>query len=325
MTENKEQPSKYNDPARNQDPVRNQDPARKHGPFDRALVRQRRGRAQRLSAVLKDGRFLYRRCAEDAAERVLDVSRNFERTLIIGDRDLAALVATRLGEKIGSIIYVDHTNCAADLDVICDEEALPFKAESFDLVINLLTLHGVNQVPQALARMKTLLRPDGFFMAAFFGGETLGALRHVIYAAEDEIYGRVSPRISSMIRLDQAASLLSASGMTMPVADRDVVSVRYSALTTLYADLRLMGETNILTDRMGVPVSRGFFKKIESIYKAQQGDAPEKYDGLGKYIVGFEIIWLTGWAPHPDQPKALKPGSAKMKLSDALGVAEEKL
>ena len=294
------------------------------GPFDRALVRKRRGRAQRLDTELKAGRFLFSRCAEDAVERFLDVSRDFEHTLIIGDRDLARQVVAgleeKLGqEKLGQVVYVDHTNHHTGLDVICDEEALPFKPESFDLVVNLLSLHGVNQVPRALVGMKTLLKPDGFFVSALFGGETLGALRHVMYAAEDEIYGRVSPRISAMIRLDQAASLLSASGFTMPVADRDVVCVAYSALDKLYADLRFMGESNVLAERMCAPVSRRFFKRVAEIYKTQHSDK------LGKYMVGFEIIWLSGWAAHPDQPKALKPGSAKIKLADALGVTEGKL
>jgi len=296
-----------------------QDKNAKKGPFDRALVRHRRGRAQKLAQKLSGDRFLFERCAADVVERVLDVRRNFKRTLLIGDQSLAQNIVDKLGDKIGHPVCVNHTAGFVGLDIVCDEEALPFKPESFDLVINLLTLHAVNEVPQVLAKTRSLLRPDGLFLAAFFGGETLSALRHVMYAAEDKLYGRVSPRVSSMITLDLATSLLSSSGFTMPVADRDMVNVLYGDLKKLYADLRLMGETNVLAVRANTPVSRRFFNEIETIYKRDHSTE------AGKFAVKFEIIWLTGWAPHPDQPKPLKPGSAKMKLADVLGVQEKKL
>ena len=287
--------------------VKQQDEKSSGGPFDRALVRHRKRRAQKL---LGD-RFLYARCADDVVERVLDVKRQFQNTLLIGAPDITQNIVERLGNKIGHTISVS--------DVVCDEEVLPFKPESFDLVLNLLTLHAVNEVPQVLLKTRSILKPDGLFLAAFFGGETLSVLRHVMYAAEDKFYGRVSPRISSMITLDLATSLLSRSGFTMPVADRDVVNVSYNNLGTLYTDLRLMGETNVLAVRANTPVSRRFFNEVETIYKLDHST------DAGKFAVKFEIIWLTGWAPHPDQPKPLKPGSAKTKLADALGVQEEKL
>lgn len=285
-------------------------------PFDRALVRKRRARGMRTN--MGGDNFLYARIADDMAARVLDVSRNFERVLMLGNGDLCQLVRAKLGAKLGHIIYADHTNILDNLDIVCDEEALPFQPESFDLVLNLLSLHGVNQVPQALTAARKLLKPDGLFIATLFGGSTLGELRRVLYVAEDEIYGRVSPRVSSMVRLDQASALLSAGGFTLPVADRDVVLVKYTKLETLYADLRRMGETNILSARSRASVSRRFFAKVEQIYERDHLDA-------GKYKVSFETLWLTGWAPHPGQPKPLKPGSATSRLADALGVEEEKL
>ncbi len=284
------------------------------GPFDRPLVKQRRGRAQNISG----DRFLYARIARDAVSRVLDVSRKFHRTLILGDRHLTHLVAQNLEIKTGTTIYADFTAHSNGLDVVCDEEALPFKMESFDLIISLMTLHGVNQVPAALARIKNLLEPDGLFIGALFGGQTLSELRRAIYMAEERIYGRVSPRISSMIRLDQAASLLAGSGFALPVADRDLITVKYTALSKLYADLRLMGETNGLLARDTSALSARFFKLVEKIYGREHGSAPSRFD------VSFEILWLTGWAPHPAQPKPLTPGSAQTKLADALGVQEER-
>lgn len=284
-------------------------------PFERAVVRRRRGRGQNMGG----GSFLYVRYAEDMAARILDVSRNFDHVLMLGNTGLCRQVAEMISAKYGHIVYGDHSTNPAGLGVICDEEALPFKPGSFDLVLSLLSLHGVNRVPEALARMQTLLKPDGLFIAALFGGSTLGELRRVLYAAEDEIYGRVSPRVSAMIRLDQATSLLSASGFTLPVADRDVLSVKYAKLETLYADLRRMGETNILSARHMSSLSQRFFVRADQVYKR------DHCDSAGKFIVSFETLWLTGWAPHPDQPKPLKPGSATSRLADALGVKEEKL
>ncbi len=285
------------------------------GPFDRPLVKQRRGRAQKLAG----DRFLYTRCAEDAVSRVLDVKRKFGRTLLLGDKHLTRLVADKLVAKTGQTICADYTAQISGLDVVCDEQALPFKQGSFDLILNLLTLQGVNQVPDVLAHIKTLLKPDGLFVGALFGGHTLSELRRAVYGAEEQIYGRVSPRVSSMIKLDQITSLLGACGFALPVADRDVVTVKYGALAKLYADLRLMGETNILLARDKLPLSNRFFQQVEDVYRRDHSDH------LGKLNVSFEILWITGWGPHPDQPKPLKPGSARTKLADALGVPENKI
>jgi len=282
-----------------------------NSPFDCSLVRHRKRRAQKLADKLSGDRFLYTRCVDDVVERVLDVRRQFQNTLLIGATEITQNVAERLGDKIGHTLSIN--------DIVCDEDALPFQPESFDLVINLLTLHAVNEVPQILAKTRSLLKPDGLFLAAFFGGETLSALRHVMYGAEDKLYGRVSPRVSSMITLDLATTLLSSNGFSMPVTDRDIVNVSYKSLDTLYRDLRLMGETNVLAERANTPVSRRFFHEVEAIYKRDHSTKS------GKYAVTFEIIWLAGWAPHPDQPKPLKPGSAKVKLAEALGVQEGKL
>ena len=288
-------------------------------------MRQRRGRAQKAHRDAKQNqsdRFLYDRIVGDTAERILDVNRSFPHVLLLGDTDLTRALANLLGDKFGFCVFADHSHYSGanvSCEVICDEEHLPFRAGSFDLVVNLLSLHGVNHVPQVLAQFKTLLKPDGLMMCCAFGGQTLSALRSVFYEAEDMLYGRVSPRISSMIRLDQATALLQGAGYTLPVTDRDLVRVSYRALHTLYQDLRAMGETNVLTARAPFPVSRRFFELVELIYKRDQSNE------AGKFIAQFEILWLTGWAPHPSQQKPLKPGSAKTSLADALGVSETKL
>lgn len=283
--------------------------------FDRRLIRARRTRGAKQSG----DPFLYNRVADDAVERVLDVNRTFERCLLFGSREISEIIEDRASEKLGHVVRADHTNLATGLDLICDEEALPFAANSFDFVYSGLSLHGVNAIPKMLMDVRRLLRPDGLFICTLFGGETLRALRHAMYEAEDQSLGRVSPRISPMIDLQQAAGLLQKAGFSMPVVDRDLVRVSYGSLSGLFGDLARMGERNALIERARSGASKHLFDNLSQIYERDHKNA------RGKLGVGFDIVWMTGWTPHPDQPKPLKPGSAKTRLSEALGVKEHKL
>lgn len=284
-------------------------------PFDRKLLRVRRERGSRMG----EDRFLYKRVADDAVERVLDINREFERSLLIGDAEISETLVNTVGHKLGHIVRVDYTNGVPDLDIVADEERLPFIENSFDFIFSGLGLHAVNAVPQTLMSIKRLLKPDGLFIAALFGGTTLSELRHALYEAEDMTRGEVSPRVSPMIDVQQAAGLLQKSGFTMPVVDRDKVSVNYRSLDDLYADLRSMGETSILAARSRKGASKSLFDALKQIYQRdhKQND--------GRLKASFDILWMTGWSPHESQPKPLKPGSAKARLSDALGVKEQKL
>ena len=284
--------------------------------FDRRLVRARKARGQKLAI----DPFLELRAADDIAERLLDVNRQFSSALIMGSPAISKRIIQIAGDKLGSVVQADFSSCPQGLDVICSETSLPFKPQSFDLVISALGLHKINHVPQALMGMKSLLKPDGLFIAGLFGGDTLRELRYALYAAEEMVYGQVSPRISPMITLQQAANLLQKSGFSMPVVDRDYVKVTYKTLPSLYQDLRKMGETNALIGRSRTAVSKRFFTKLEGLYKQNHLDK-----NTGNLKAGFDILWLTGWATHPDQPKPLKPGSAKSSLADALGVKEQKI
>lgn len=286
--------------------------------FDTACVRVRRGKGQKLAGS-NDDPYLLVRCAEDAVERILDINREFSRTLIFANIEISKLIKARTEYKLGHIICVDHTSHPNGLDLVCRETALPFAPHSFDLVINCLSLHTVNNVQHALMEIKTLLKPDGVFIGALFGGETLGALRHALYETEDTLYNRVTPRVSPMISLQQAAKLLQSSGFTMPVSDRDLVQTHYASLSSLFYDLRRMGETNTLLGKTNTPVSKRFFEMLTHIYTRDHAN------NAGKLIVKFDILWLTGWVHHKDQPKPLKPGSATTRLSDVLGVPESKL
>jgi len=163
------------------------------------------------------------------------------------------------------------------------------------------------------------LKPDGLFLGAMFGGATLTELRQSLYGSEDTLYGGITPRVSPMVDFTQGAALLQRAGFALPVVDSDKVSVNYSNPMRLFTDLKSMAETNALVARSSKPVSKRFLTKTAQIYTEQFSNAD------GKAVASFEILWLTGWANHPDQQKPLKPGSAKTRLADALGVKETKL
>ncbi|MEE9347030.1 MAG: methyltransferase domain-containing protein [Robiginitomaculum sp.] len=281
--------------------------------FDRALIAARR-------AAMGNDLFLLERCARDAAERLLDINRNFKAALIIGNSAFTdALLAGLPDGKIKSLTRADHTSRPPNGVIAIDEEALPFAPESFDLIVNGLTLHQINDLPGALLQIKAALRPDGLFIGAMFGGATLTELRQTLYMAEEQIYGRVTPRVSPMADFSQAAALLQRAGFALPVVDSDRFTVHYKDPMRLLSDLKAMGETNALTKRSRMPVSKRFLTALRAAYLEHYANDD------GKARASFEILWLTGWSPHESQQKPLKPGSAKMRLADALGAVETKV
>lgn len=281
--------------------------------FDRDLIKRRRAR-------MKADHFLLARCADDAAERLLDVNRNFSNALILGNPQFArALIGQLPVDKIADMTSADFSAAPESGVIFADEESLPFEAEQFDLIISALGLHHVNDLPGALVQINRALKPDGLFIGAMFGGATLTQLRQSLYGAEDALYGGITPRVSPMADFQQAAGLLQRAGFALPVVDTDKVSVNYANPGRLFTDLKAMAETNALTARSRKPVSKRFLAKTAQIYSEQFSNAD------GKAVASFEILWLTGWAKHPDQQKPLRPGSAKTRLADALGVTETKL
>ena len=182
-----------------------------------------------------------------------------------------------------------------------------------------MSLHWSNDPVGQLIQMRRALRPDGLMIAAMFGGQTLAELRDVLSRAEVEITGGLSPRIAPMGEIRDLGGLLQRDGLTMPVADSERLPVTYTDAVALMHDLRAMGETNILADRRRVGLSKAFLQRILDLYAS---DYPAED---GRIRATFEIVFLTGWAPSPDQPKALRPGSAKKRLADALAVPEHKL
>jgi SAM-dependent methyltransferase len=281
--------------------------------FDRALLRQRRRRA----AALGPATFLLDRVAEDLADRLAAVLRRFELAVDLGTPGDAVRAALARLDSIGKIVAADVLPGPAHGEtIVADGEALPFADATLDLVVSALALQFVNDLPGVLVQIRRALKPDGLFLAALIGGETLHELRFSFAAAESEVEGGISPRVAPFADLRDLGALLQRAGFALPVTDVDRLTVRYDSVFNLMHDLRRMGATNALLARRRVPLKRATLLRMAEIYQQRFAD-PD-----GRVRATFEIVWLSGWAPHPDQQQPLKPGSATTRLADALGTRE---
>jgi len=284
--------------------------------FDRALIRARRGRA----ALLGPATFLLDRVADDLAERLGAVLRRFDLALDLGTPGEQIREALHRLGSVATIVTADAMPAASAKRtpplVTADEEALPFRDGSLDLVVSALALQFVNDLPGAFVQIRRALKPDGLFLAALIGGDTLTELRQSFADAESEMEGGVSPHVAPFADLRDLGALLQRAGFALPVTDTDRVTVRYDSAFSLMHDLRRMGATNALLDRRRAPLRRATLTRMAEIY------AQRFADNDGRVRATFEIVWLSGWAPHPDQQQPLKPGSAQARLADALGTRE---
>jgi SAM-dependent methyltransferase len=275
--------------------------------FDSQAYRSRRARAATLDGDI----FLAQDVAAHVAERLGAINRHFTRGLDLHSR--AALFPT-LQPFADSWV---RTGFAWDRpSVIADEEMLPFAEGSFDVVTSILSLHAVNDLPGTLVQIRRMLKPDGVFIAGLFGGETLQELKLAFAAAEAEILGGVSPRVSPFGDVRELGGLLQRAGFALPVADVERTVVRYRDIARLFTDLAL-GRTNVLVGRRSGFLSRRMLQAVSAEYAARFADAE------GRVAASFDIVFLTGWAPHESQQKPLAPGSAKARLAEALGTEEK--
>jgi SAM-dependent methyltransferase len=287
--------------------------------FDRALLRRRRERIARIADQhARDPRrdFLFAESGERMLDRLDDVTRRFPVALDLGSRDglLGRLLQGRGG--IETLIQGDLSLGLlrqADGRVLqLDEEALPFAPESFDLVLANLALHWTNDLPGALAQVRQVLKPDGLFLGALFGAGTLGELRTVLMEAEIAETGGASARVSPFADLRDAAGLLQRAGFALPVADVETVTVTYAGMMPLLADLRAMGEANILDARLKRPTRRAVIARAAALYQEKFATAD------GRIPASFRLIFLTGWAPHESQQQPARRGSGQVNLGEAL-------
>jgi SAM-dependent methyltransferase len=309
--------------------------------FDRMLLRARRRRAEALGAAT----FLLDRVAEDLGERLAPVLRQFDLALDLGTPGDAVARVLAASGKVGAIITADalarvtrgsagsppaHSRASGNPEsgsplsrrraesciVAADEEMLPFGEATLDLVVSALALQFVNDLPGTLVQICRALKPDGLFLAALMAGDTLTELRQAFAAAEAEIENGISPRVAPFADLRDLGALLQRAGFALPVSDVERVTVRYSTPFALMHDLRRMGATNALIERSRRPLRRATLLRMAEIYGERFADAD------GRIRATFDIVWLSGWAPHESQQKPLRPGSAQRRLADALHTTE---
>jgi SAM-dependent methyltransferase len=288
--------------------------------FDRELLRRRLDRA---APGYAGADFLKRRAAGDIVMRLEAIMRDFPRAVDLGARNGAfaqALAKSDAAARVGLLVEADLSGAMlagrAGMRIVADEERLPFAPASLDLIVSSLSLHWANDVVGALVQARLALKPDGLFIGALFGGATLTELRQSLTAAELELTGGAGPRVSPFADPSDAAGLLQRAGFALPVADVDRVRVRYDHPLKLMADLRRMGETSVLAERHPRPLTRKVLARAFEIYQRDFA-GPD-----GRIAATFEILTLTGWSPSEIQQKPLRPGSARMRLADALGGEE---
>jgi SAM-dependent methyltransferase len=275
-------------------------------PFDRALRRLRRDRA---AASAGDADYLLSHAADELMHRLGAVTRPFSRALVLGNG--SPMLAEALAERGLSVTAADAGRRFAAGGVQCDEDRLPFAEVAFDLVCSIGVLDSVNDLPGALALVRRALRPDGLFLGAMAGAGSLPRLRRAMHAAEEAEGAPASPRVHPQIDLRAAGDLLARAGFALPVADAETLTVRFPSLAALVTDLRAMAATNILHARSKRPIGRLGLAAAMADFAAQA-------DEDGKTGERFEILYLIGWAPSPDQPRPARRGTATSSLADAL-------
>lgn len=259
----------------------------------------RLGRA-RARAQLGVAGFLHDEAKAELQERLIDVNRRFT----------APALVTPFPDTWADLMPNGR--------IVIPDEVLDLAPGAHDLVVHAMSLHWADDPVGQIVQCRRALRPDGLFLSAAFGGETLTELRQALAQAEVETLGGLSPRVAPMAEIRDMGALLQRAGLALPVADRLPKIVTYANAFALMADLRAMGETNALKDRHRNPVPRRLFTHLATVY----GQRFPAHDDPARIRATFELIFLSGWAPHDSQQKPLRPGAAKARLADALGTSE---
>ncbi len=263
---------------------------------DLAALTRNRARARKNPAM-----FLQTAVADDLQLRLNEINRPFTNVAIV----------TAWPE-----IWQDRFPNAI---LLPDDPVLGFTSTDYDLVIHAMGLNWANDPVGQMIQCQRVLRPDGLFLGAGLGGQTLHELRRVLAQAEIQVTGGLSPRVAPMAEIRDLGVLVQRAGLALPVADSDTYTVTYADMRALMHDLRAMGETNALAARLRHASRRAVFEVAQDLY-ATHFAMPD-----GRIPATFEVVVLTGWAPAPDQQKPLRPGSATSRLADALGATETPL
>ncbi|WP_336294015.1 methyltransferase domain-containing protein [Bartonella sp. CB169] len=284
-----------------------------HFIFDHDRIEQFRKRAFQKATEKCD--FLLSYVAEDLHKRLSTVDRLFTLALDLHSHTDLAAQALLKSSKVHSIERAETNMLYQSHDKkfhLRHREFLDFPQHYCDLIVSLLSLQLTNDTPGVFNQIKNILKPDGLFLAAMVGAGTLAELRECLLEAEIEIYGGTSPRIYPFADIRDVGALLQRAGFALPVADTENITIRYNTMFDLMRDLKAMGMQNALINRSRRPVSKRFFIRAAEIY-AQRFSDPD-----GRIRAHFSFIWLSGWAPHPNQQKPIQPGSAQISLADVL-------
>lgn len=289
--------------------------------FDPAVIRRLRDRA---APGWAENAFLHDHVADGLIDRLADIARPFAQVAELGAQ--GGTLARRLVGTRGIETYIAVEPSARQVGTLSrlpgltvvrgDEELPPLGDESVDMILSLLTLQTANDLPGALIQANRALRPDGLFLAALLGGDSLTELRETLLAAEIQVSGGASPRVAPMVALRDLGALMQRAGFALPVVDHDRITVTYDHPLKLVADLRAMGLTLATQTRNRAVPPRAFWPTVASLYRDRFGQAD------GRVPATFEILWALGWAPAEGQPRPLRPGSARNSLASALGSQE---
>lgn len=280
--------------------------------FDRRLVATRLAAAPRRQPPTGPADFILGRALDDLADRLAAVTRHFATGAALADPTGAVAATLAASGRCETVLALSpvQTPAATAPYAVADEERLPLAAAGLDLAASILSLQTVNDLPGALIQARRALKPDGLYLAALIGGDTLTELRQVLLEAELEEMGGASPRVAPFVDVRTLGSLMQRAGFNLIVTDADRFTVRYASFPALVADLRAMAATNPLAERRRLP--RRVVARAAQLYADRFADADSKLR------VTVEIVSASGWAPHADQPKPARRGSATMHLGDAL-------
>ncbi|MCI5049829.1 MAG: methyltransferase domain-containing protein [Rickettsiales bacterium] len=281
--------------------------------FNRRLLRKQRNRA---AGSIASADFLMKEVAERLADRLDDMAREFPIAIDLGAHHGVLQTALKDRGKIHHLIQTDLSDRmiaqAVGERVVCDEEWLPFKDQSVDLVISGLSLQWVNDLPGTLIQIRRILKPDGLFLCILPGALTLHELRESLAHAEMALRGGISPRVAPMLEVRDAGALLQRAGFALPVVDSDMLQIRYPNALRLWHELRAMGAGNCLADRDNKIPPRDLFANAAAHY------AEHHLDDEGHIIASVELLTLTAWSPHASQQQPAKRGSGQVSLGEVL-------
>jgi SAM-dependent methyltransferase len=278
--------------------------------FNRGLLQKRRDQA---AMHFEKHDFLNREITLRLLDNLQDIKRDFNTILNMNGHPEP--ISQHFKDKIifQQDLSLSMLKASPFTKIHADEEFLPFQDHSLELVFSALNLHWVNDLPGALIQIFKSLKPDGLFIGAAFGGETLYELRSAMMKAGIDVLGGTRPHISPFMDVRDAGGLMQRAGFALPVVSKERITVTYADAFALMKELKGMAETSCLIKGFKGLSKPSLMMKVAEHYHTDHAKAD------GRIPVTFDILYFQGWSPHESQQKPLKRGSAKMSIIDALG------